>query len=222
MPRIPADNNPDTSASCLPFFRCSALSLFLFLTNKITIPVQVISLHLLALFFRLEKADSQHPTSLDASLFYIGGYSEKGKKGTTASFISYVASSDMADGPRRLRIVPTIGDRWRHETVQGHIPAPVTARRTRRREPSSSDRTLGGPTTRRKRHRELSPLDRTLDGLITAPVTTPSDLSMQRKRLKAQIESPGKPPLQIPPDYDMHFANLYYMQTLRLTPPALW
>lgn len=167
-------------------------------------PVQVFSFYVVALFLRLKtglekKADSQHP------IVTIPG------KSTTASFTSYVASSDMADGFRRLRIVPTIGGRWRLETVQGHIPTPVTAQRTRRREPPSSDRTLGGPTTRRKRRREPSPLDRTLDGLITAPVTTPSDLLKQRKRRKAQIERPGKPPLQIPPDYDIHFANLYYM-----------
>ncbi|KAN0072900.1 hypothetical protein V8E54_000487 [Elaphomyces granulatus] len=123
----------------------------------------------------------------------------------------------MADGPRRLRFGPTNADCWRHETVEGHIPAPVTTRRTRRRDPSS-DRTLGGPisvpvTTRRTRRRDPSPLDQTLDGhhsvpvttrrtrrrdslpsnqtpdgFLAAPVTTPSDLSRQRKRRRAQTE----------------------------------
>jgi hypothetical protein len=82
----------------------------------------------------------------------------------------------MADGPRRVRPVPTMGDRWRNETVQGHISASVTTRRTRRQDPSPSDQTLhshiSAPVTiPRTRRRDPSPLVQTLDGHISAPVT---------------------------------------------------
>ena len=45
--------------------------------------------------------------------------------------LSLLFLSLMADGPRRLKFVPVKGDRWRHETVQGHISAPVTTHQTR-------------------------------------------------------------------------------------------
>jgi len=63
----------------------------------------------------------------------------------------------MAGSPRRLKFVPATGERWRHETVQGHISVPVTTRRTRRRDPSPSDQTLD------------------LDTHIAAPAVTQSD-----------------------------------------------
>ncbi|KAN0066939.1 hypothetical protein V8E54_014997, partial [Elaphomyces granulatus] len=101
----------------------------------------------------------------------------------------------MADGPRRVRPVPTKGDRWRHETVQGHISAPVTTPRTRRRDPSPSDQTPHGHisvpvTTPRTRRRDPSPLVQTLDDHIATPIATQSDLSQQRKRRRVQAERP--------------------------------
>jgi hypothetical protein len=57
----------------------------------------------------------------------------------------------MADGPRRLKFVPATGDRWRHETVRGHIAVPVTTQRTRRRDPSPSDETLNLQQRKRRR-----------------------------------------------------------------------
>jgi hypothetical protein len=55
----------------------------------------------------------------------------------------------MADSPRRLKFVPATGDRWRHETVQGHISVSVTTRRTRRRDPSPSDQHIAAPAVTR-------------------------------------------------------------------------
>ena len=74
----------------------------------------------------------------------------------------------MADGPQRLRFGPTNADCWRHETVEGHIPAPVTTRRTRRRNPSPLDQTLDGhhsvPVTTRRR--DSLPSNQTPDGFL--------------------------------------------------------
>jgi hypothetical protein len=61
----------------------------------------------------------------------------------------------MEDGPRRVTLVPVKGDRWKNETVQGHISVPVTGKR--RRGQTEQLETPEMPPRRRGRPRKTIP-----------------------------------------------------------------
>jgi hypothetical protein len=83
----------------------------------------------------------------------------------------------MPEGPSRFKLVPVKGDRWRNQTVQGHIAAPVVTKSVRLRQ--------------RTRHRDPEHGSaRSVQGHISTPVTTQADLSRQKKRRRVVLERP--------------------------------
>ena len=109
---------------------------------------------------------------------------------TSVSFASGT-NTNMAGSPRRHISVSIKGDRWRYQTVQGHIPHPP--RQQHRAVPVQGDHWTSHTVQRhiahppRVQHRAVPVqgdhwTSHTVHGHISAPVTPPSQLLQQRKR----------------------------------------